>query len=264
MILVQAIPTFSNHYQWAIWHHSNAQIVAIVDPIDASAIFDWLDNGALHDGQALKTARTIESILLTNRQNSDQTVVDQLRNRFNEIKVFDALSSAQATDGQANNPQTIEVVGAKAQVLPIPGYFNDALAFWFRDDTRVFTGSTLSSIGCAGFNADQAQTMWSSLQKLRALPDFTMMYCAQEVTEINCQFALHVDPDNRLLQQRSEEVKSLRAASKPTIPTSIGLECLTNPFLRVDELSFATAPDMQDATAAELLAALQAAKVAYQ
>jgi hydroxyacylglutathione hydrolase len=263
MILVQAIPTFSNHYQWALWHHSNAQIVAIVDPTEADAIFDWLDNGSLHDGQALKTPRTIESVLLTNRQNSDFNVIDRLRNRFNALKVFDALSSAQANEEQTNNPQTIEVAGAKAQIIQIPGHSNEAVAFWFRDDTRVFTGSTLSSIGCTAFNADQAQTMWSSLQKLRALPDFTMMYCAQEVTEVNCQFALHVDPDNRLLQQRTEEVKSLRAASKPTIPTSIGLECLTNPFLRVDELSFATAPDMQNATAAELLAALQAAKEAY-
>jgi hydroxyacylglutathione hydrolase len=264
MILVHAIPTYSNFYQWALWHHKDAQVVTIVDPTDANAIFDWLENGLLHDGQTPTTPRRIDCVLLTNRQNTDPAVLEQLQVRSNKMQVFDAFSKSQTHDGQIDTTQTIEVVGTKAQVIQIPGSSSSAAAFWFKDDTRVFTGLTLSSVGCASFEQAQAQTMWNSLQKLRALPDFTMLYCAQEVTEFNCEFALHVDPDNRLLQQRSEEVKMLRAASKPTLPTSIGLECLTNPFLRVDELSFAMAKNMQEASASELLAALQAVKVAFQ
>jgi hydroxyacylglutathione hydrolase len=264
MILVQAIPTYSNHFQWALWHHGNEQIVAVVDPTDADAIFDWLDHGLMHDGMAPKVPRTIESVLITSRKLSDLATLEQIRNRFDGVKVFDAQSQAQTATVQPSDPQIIEVVGAQAQIIQLLGHSSDAVAFWFKDDTRIFTGSTISSIGCASFVVEQAKNMFHSLQKIVALPDFTMMYCAQEVTEINCQFALFVDPDNRLLQQRAEEVKALRAVSKSTVPTSIGLERLTNPFLRVDELSFANAEDMHEASAAELLFTLQTMKLAFR
>jgi hydroxyacylglutathione hydrolase len=252
MILVQAIPTYSNHYQWALWHHRNEQVVALVDPTDANAIIDWLDHGLLHDGQSPAAPRNIEAVLLTNRKNSDPSVVEQLQKRSAGLKVFDASCS----------DQSIEVLGFAVQAIPVRS--DDSVAFWFKDETRLFAGTTLASIGCGSFTPEQAIGMWSALQSFRSLPDFTMLYSAQENTEVNCLFALQIDPDNRLLQQRFEEVKALRAASKPTLPTSIGLECLTNPFLRLEELSFSNEPAMQNASGVQLLAALDAKRKLFQ
>ena len=74
--------------------------------------------------------------------------------------------------------------------------------------------------------------MWDSLQKLIALPDSTGVYCAHEYTQANAAFALSVEPQNWELQSRSKEIDALRAANQPTVPSTIGLEKATNPFLR--------------------------------
>jgi hydroxyacylglutathione hydrolase len=74
--------------------------------------------------------------------------------------------------------------------------------------------------------------MWTSLQKLSALPDDTRVYCAHEYTQSNAAFALSVEPQNADLKKRAEQITTLRAANKPTVPSTIGEEKATNPFLR--------------------------------
>jgi hydroxyacylglutathione hydrolase len=77
-----------------------------------------------------------------------------------------------------------------------------------------------------------AQMMWNSLQKLMALPKETQVYCGHEYTQSNAKFALTIEPENAALVKRAKEVDQLRAAGKPTLPTNIGIELETNPFLR--------------------------------
>ena len=81
--------------------------------------------------------------------------------------------------------------------------------------------------------------MWQSLSKLIKLPDSTIVYCAHEYTQANAAFALSVEPENEALQARSKEIDELRASGKPTVPSLLGLEKATNPFLRP------TSPDLQ-------------------
>jgi hydroxyacylglutathione hydrolase len=76
--------------------------------------------------------------------------------------------------------------------------------------------------------------MWQSLMKLRNLPDDTKFYCGHEYTQANIRFAKTVEPNNKALAAREEEVTKLRAAGKPTIPATIGAEKADNPFLRAD------------------------------
>ena len=76
--------------------------------------------------------------------------------------------------------------------------------------------------------------MQTSLAKLRALPDNTRIWCAHEYTLSNLKFAMSIDGDNASLQQRFDEVKRDRAQDKPTVPTHLGIEKATNPFLRWD------------------------------
>jgi hydroxyacylglutathione hydrolase len=79
------------------------------------------------------------------------------------------------------------------------------------------------------------EQMSESLDRIAALPDSTLIYCAHEYTEMNLKFALAVEPDNAALQARVVKVAALRAAGEPSVPSTLGEEKLTNPFLRCAE-----------------------------
>ena len=93
-------------------------------------------------------------------------------------------------------------------------------------------GDTLFAMGCGRLFEGTPEQMWSSLQKLMSWPDETRVYCAHEYTQDNARFALTVEPGNEALSRRAREVDALRAANVPTVPTTMGEEKATNPFLR--------------------------------
>ena len=102
--------------------------------------------------------------------------------------------------------------------------------------------------------------MWESLQKLAALPDATTVYCAHEYTAANAAFAVSVDPENDALQTRVQEITALRADGKPTVPTHIGLERATNPFLRAHDTRIRAQLGMADAADVDVFAEIRARK----
>lgn len=142
-------------------------------------------------------------------------------------------------DVQVKDAERFKFGSSTVQVLEVPGHTSGHIAFYFADDGVAFVGDTLFALGCGRLFEGSAQQMWSSLGKLMALPDETIVYCAHEYTAANAAFALSVEPDNASLQQRAEEIASLRALNTPTVPTTIALEKATNPFLRPDS------PDLQ-------------------
>jgi hydroxyacylglutathione hydrolase len=121
-----------------------------------------------------------------------------------------------------------------ARVIEVPGHTSGHIAFYFADEKIAFVGDTLFALGCGRLFEGTPEQMWSSLQKLMALPDETVVYCAHEYTQANANFALSVEPNNPQLQARAAEIETLRAAGKATVPTTIAAERATNPFLRVD------------------------------
>jgi hydroxyacylglutathione hydrolase len=121
---------------------------------------------------------------------------------------------------------------SRVQVLEVPGHTSGHVAYYLPDDGIVFVGDTLFALGCGRLFEGSPQQMWQSLSKLMALPDETVVYCAHEYTASNAAFAVTVEPDNAALRQRVKEITALRAAGTPTVPTTIGLEKATNPFLR--------------------------------
>lgn len=123
---------------------------------------------------------------------------------------------------------------AEAQVFEVPGHTSGHIAYYFADAGIAFVGDTLFALGCGRLFEGTPQQMNQSLHKLMALPDQTVVYCAHEYTQANAAFALTVEPDNAALQQRVQDIEKLRAAGQPTVPTSIGLERATNPFVRAD------------------------------
>ena len=139
-------------------------------------------------------------------------------------------------------------------MLEVAGHTSGHVAYHFEQDRMIFVGDTIFALGCGRLFEGTPQQMWSSLQKLMSLADDTVVYCAHEYTQANAAFALTVEPGNQDLLDRSEEIKRLRASNMPTVPTSIGLERKTNPFLRPDSLNLQSTIGLVGATPLEIFA----------
>jgi hydroxyacylglutathione hydrolase len=124
----------------------------------------------------------------------------------------------------------------------------------------AFVGDTLFSIGCGRVIEGDAQMMWNSLLKLRALPDDTRFYCGHEYTAANIRFAQTIEPNNKALAARAQEVAKLRADGKPTIPATIGEEKAANPFLRADDPELAKSLGLGGAPAWKVFAEIRERK----
>ena len=118
-------------------------------------------------------------------------------------------------------------------VLDIPGHTRAHVAYYGLES--LFCGDTLFACGCGRVFEGTPEQMLASLSKLAALPDETKVYCGHEYTLANIKFARAVDPHNSLLAAREERAKALRAAGRPTLPSTLGEERATNPFLRCAE-----------------------------
>ena len=129
---------------------------------------------------------------------------------------------------------TLTLGSKQARIIEVPGHTSGHIAYYFAADEVAFVGDTLFALGCGRLFEGTPEQMIESLGKIMALPDATTVYCAHEYTEANAAFAVTVEPANPALQQRVKEIQALRAAGKPTVPTSIGLERATNPFVRSD------------------------------
>jgi len=143
--------------------------------------------------------------------------------------------------------ETFDLGWRRARVFDTPGHTRGHICFHFENDAVAFTGDTLFAMGCGRLFEGSAEQMWNSLQKLLAWPDDTRVYCAHEYTQSNAHFALTVEPGNEDLVRRAAEVDRLRDADQPTIPSTIGLEKATNPFLRPTSANLKAALDMSDA-----------------
>jgi hydroxyacylglutathione hydrolase len=124
-----------------------------------------------------------------------------------------------------------------AEVLFVPGHTRAHIAYYFPPVTpdaagELFCGDTLFAGGCGRLFEGTPAQMVDSLTKIRNLPDNTRVWCAHEYTLSNLKFAVTVDTENVDLQKRFEEVKRQRERLEPTIPSILGVEKLTNPFLR--------------------------------
>lgn len=119
-----------------------------------------------------------------------------------------------------------------ADVIDVPAHTAGHIAFHFATEKAVFVGDTLFAMGCGRLFEGTAEQMFDNMAKLATLPDETMVYCAHEYTQSNGRFALVAEPDNAALAARMIAVDAARARGEATIPTTIGLERETNPFMR--------------------------------
>jgi hydroxyacylglutathione hydrolase len=139
-------------------------------------------------------------------------------------------------DREARGGDAVMLGETRFEVIETGGHTLGHIAYFDAADRIAFVGDTLFALGCGRLFEGTAEQMWTSLQRLAALPDDTTVYCAHEYTASNARFALSVD-DDPALKARAEQVFALRERGEPTVPTTIALEKATNPFLRAPKLA---------------------------
>ncbi|MGD1016035.1 MAG: hydroxyacylglutathione hydrolase [Roseiarcus sp.] len=237
----------------ALIHDSLSGATVAIDAPDADAV------------AAAAAARgwALTDVLITHHHADHVQGVPGLRARFPKLRVAGPAKEAArigSLDARLSEGDRVRVGGLVAKVIETPGHTAGHVVYWLEDDAIVFTGDALFSLGCGRVFETPYSVMWDSLLKIAALPGETAVYCGHEYTEANARFALTIEPDNAALESRAAEVARLRAADKPTVPTSIAAELAANPFLRAEQPSVQAALGMAGADPAAVFAEIRARK----
>jgi hydroxyacylglutathione hydrolase len=151
----------------------------------------------------------------------------------------------------------VRVGTLEARVLETPGHCADHVSYWFEQDHVLFAGDTLFTLGCGRMFEGTYAGFWHSLQRLAALPDTTQVYCGHDYTLSNARFALAADPGNAALMARAKEAERAKADDRFLVPTTVGEEKATNPFLRAGEAAVAKAVHKEGAAPVEVFQSLR-------
>jgi hydroxyacylglutathione hydrolase len=222
MFDVIRIPAFKDNYIWLLRKGASA---VVVDPGDARPVLDLLEREGL----------TLTSILITHHHADHQGGVARLLENYAAPVFGPAAESITAITRPLFGGETIrlESLDLELQVLAVPGHTLGHLAYF--GSGCLFCGDTLFTGGCGRLFEGTPAQMHDSLTRLAALPEQTAVFCAHEYTETNLRFALTVEPRNRRLRERVDEVAVVRAKGWATVPSTLALERATNPFLRCQE-----------------------------
>lgn len=216
---VNGLAAFSDNYLWLLSLENSA---ILIDPGDADVCIKAVSDRNLQ----------LDFILVTHHHNDHTGGIKKLVEQFNcpvygpydqrIPEVTQVLTEGSVVDWKNN----------RFQVFHLPGHTQTHIAYWNPDRHQLFCGDILFSAGCGQVEEGEAADLYHSLQRIAQLPQDAEIFCAHEYTLSNLKFAMHLEPDNRDMQDRYHQVEQLRAAGLPSIPTRLHIELATNPFLR--------------------------------
>ncbi|MGI0483218.1 hydroxyacylglutathione hydrolase [Geminocystis sp. CENA526] len=239
------IPVLSDNYIFLL-HDINNNEVAVVDPAEAKPVLAEIEKCGGNLVAIFNTHHHFDHVggnkeLLEHYPNAVVYGGEKDKGRIPRQQVF------------LKEGDTVDFAGRKANIYFVPGHTYAHIAYYFpptedSDWGELFCGDTLFAGGCGRLFEGTPTDMVNSLTKFRNLPDSTRVWCAHEYTLSNLKFAITVDGDNPDLQKRYEQVKIDRTQNIATVPSSIEIEKLTNPFLRWDNPKIKQAMGFEEAT----------------
>ncbi|MGF7169703.1 hydroxyacylglutathione hydrolase [Sphingobium xanthum] len=146
------------------------------------------------------------------------------------------LAKIPDVDRPVGEGDRVRIGAHEAAVMSVPAHTGGHIAYHFAEDELIFVGDTMFAMGCGRLFEGTAEQMYANMRRFEALPDDTRVYCAHEYTLSNGKYALRAEPENAAVQARMAKVEAMRARGEATVPTTIGEERATNPFLRADSV----------------------------
>jgi len=225
-LTVHQFPCLSDNYGFLIRDDASGK-TACIDTPDAKAILRELE----------KLGWTLDLILNTHWHPDHAGGNAEIKAATGCTVIGPAeVERITAPDQVVEDGDTVDLGETRFTVIDTGGHTLGHITYFAAADNIAFVGDTLCALGCGRLFEGTAQQMWTSLQKLAALPDDTTVYCAHEYTAANARFALSVDQDEPL-RLRAAEIFEARKRGEATVPTTIGVEKATNPFLRAPLLA---------------------------
>ncbi|HZG41035.1 MAG TPA: hydroxyacylglutathione hydrolase [Nodosilinea sp.] len=242
---IHRLAAFRDNYIFVLYDAESHQ-AAVVDPGDAQPVLATLaDLGA----------PSLTAIFNTHHHSDHVGGNRQLLEQYPAALVYGGVEDRGRIPGQTHFLQEgdrVQFGDRPGEVFFVPGHTRAHIAYYFAPAEpdgwgELFCGDTLFAGGCGRLFEGTPAQMLASLGKLRRLPDTTRVWCAHEYTLSNLTFAITVDGANLALRDRLEQVRAARAQNQPTVPTDLGLEKQTNPFLRWDSRALQQATDSTSA-----------------
>ncbi len=252
MLDIIQIPVLTDNYIYLL-HDSDSGETAVVDPAVAEPVLAVLNQKGWQLTYILNTHHHSDHVG-GNVELKRQTGCQIIASEFDKHRI-------PSVDRGIKEHDVINLGTHSAQVIATAGHTSGHIVYYFAEDNALFCGDTLFVMGCGRLFEGSAAELWQSLQKLKALPPKTRVYCAHEYTQANGRFALTVEPDNIALQEKMIQVNELRANGLPTVPSTIGEELATNPFLR--DLSSTLQAKFKGIAPVELFAKLRRLKDSF-
>jgi hydroxyacylglutathione hydrolase len=240
---IYRIPVLSDNYIFLI-HNIQKNIAAVIDPAQSEPVLCQLE----------KLGAKLVAIFNTHHHWDHVGGNQQLIEHFPDLCVYGGKHDRGRIPGQKvflEDGDCVDFGDRMAEVFFVPGHTRAHIAYYFPPTTKedageLFCGDTLFAGGCGRLFEGTPKEMVNSLSRLRNLPDNTRIWCAHEYTLKNLEFAIDIDKNNLDLKNRFDRVKKMRQQGEATIPSLLGIEKQTNPFLRCDRQDLQLAMNTQD------------------
>ena len=223
MLSIKPIKALSDNYIWLVTTNEGS---IVIDPGESKQIIDLVKSNEID----------LEGILITHHHYDHTNGIEEIL-KYKKVEVYGPKNNLNSITKRVKQNDVFNLIGLKFEVIETPGHTLDHIAFYcFKDEKSIlFCGDTLFSGGCGRVFEGTYSQMYESLKKLSKLPEDTQIFCGHEYTSSNLQFACAVEPNNQFIKEYNEEIIEKTKNGEPSLPSSLKIEHMINPFIRCNE-----------------------------